>query len=779
MPVKHRMKNIILAFLVMLPLVFSMLFFAYLPPKFDLIVYTGNIKGEGSCSAYLGSTSQPFAYLYKADACFGSELKTLRMQDLRYDVNSVTLSLFGIEEADILAYDIAVFGYTVLHHNSEGDRIVLRPMTTEATESHEASIGHIQNDNPEDSFNVNFTKSIGIPLWVWIVYFFILFLITAVLALSLAVLFERAAGLRLPLLGASAILAAIIMGCLFCGSLPYVDYKYFLLNWLLFYAVSLLIGALSLPRIGSAFVSAFVLFWYAANYYVIAFRNKPVMPADLKAAATAREVVGGYDLTPSPAMLAAIIVVLCYLAALFLVSRKERDGREKSAAWKQLLKRGCAAAASAAILFFCTHNSAFSALNSFQWDSKVLEGFHREGIALTFINSALSARVPQPEGYSREAVESYLSEYQAAASEAPEGVRPTRIIMVMNEAFSDLRTVGLDPRIDVMPYIDSLQENTIQGNLHVSVLGGGTCNTEFEALTGCTLAFLGAGAYPYTENVTEPLFSLASFFRENGYLTEAFHANEATNWNRNIVYPNLGFSVFHPIKDYPELVYLHNYVTDASDYHFIEAEDEAHADQPRFLFNVTIQNHADYDHFLDVEEAESVKEYGGGLDESTRVYLSLIKVSDDTVRELVERYRESEEPTMIIFFGDHQPYLGDKAMENTYSGISSFLDYFKSKFFIWTNYETEPIIGLDISANYLPWLILERGNFPLPPYARMLKELYESYPILTSQGIIRADDGMLYDSAADLLDDPLIRKYQYIQYANLFDEIDPAWFAVK
>lgn len=172
-----------------------------------------------------------------------------------------------------------------------------------------------------------------------------------------------------------------------------------------------------------------------------------------------------------------------------------------------------------------------------------------------------------------------------------------------------------------------------------------------------------------------------------------------------------------------------------------------------------------------------MKAYGGELAESARVYLSLIKASDDAVRELVEAYRDSEEPTMIVYFGDHQPYLSGDGQEEIYTDVSNILDYFRTKFFIWTNYETQPVGNLGISANYLPWLILERANIPLPPYAQLLKELYEEYPILTSQGVISAE-GVMYDNVAECYDDPLIRKYQYVQYANLFDELDEAWFLV-
>ena len=428
------------------------------------------------------------------------------------------------------------------------------------------------------------------------------------------------------------------------------------------------------------------------------------------------------------------------------------------------------------------NTKAFRNLDSFAWDAVLLKSFHQEGMVLTYLKSALNSRVKAPEAYSRETVDGLLTAYVSEETGEPAGVSPTRIIMVMNEAFSDLRTVGLDDRIDVMPFVDSLDENVIEGSLYVSVYGGGTCNTEFEALTGNTLAFLGTGAYPYAENVTEPRFSLASYFRDMGYLTEAFHANEATNWNRNMVYPFLGFSDFHDIKDYTEALgevpMLHTHPADTADYAFIEQVDAENDAASRFLFNVTMQNHSGYERWENVEKADSVAEYGDMLYLDTQIYLSLIKASDDAVRQLVEAYRDSEEPTMIIFFGDHQPGLPAYAQQEIYTKVSSFTDWYKSKFFIWTNYESETVHGLEVSANYLPYLILQRGNFDLPPYVRMLGELYEAYPVLSAMGVIDAD-GNLYGSVNELPDDPLIGNYRMIQYANLFDELDPAWFEVK
>ena len=502
------------------------------------------------------------------------------------------------------------------------------------------------------------------------------------------------------------------------------------------------------------------------------------MPADLKAIGTAKEVMGGYSFWPTWKMVLGVAVVILYAIVLIETWKKSKSA-EKQPLKKQLIRRGVSAVAAVLLMVIGVNTQTFKGLSSFAWDMVLLKSFHEEGMVTTYLKSAFNSIVREPEGYSRELVSSFLTDYQE--KQKPEGMQPTNIIMVMNEAFADLRTVGMNPAIDVMPFIDSLDENTVEGNLYVGVFGGGTCNTEFEALTGNTLAFLGPGAYPYTENVTKPMFSLARYFKDTGYLAESFHPNEPQNWNRNMVYPNLGFEVFHSIDDYEnfgDVTYLHDLVADITDYRYIEAIDSENAKSPHFLFDVTMQNHSGYERWLDVEKAESVAENGSDLYVDTQIYLSLIKASDNEVKQLVETCSAINEPTMIIFFGDHQPGLPGVAMDEIYTDVNSQLDLFKSKFFIWTNYDSPKLHNMGISANYLPWLIMDQGNFPMPPYIQMLGELYEHYPIISSQGVMDID-GNIYTGIAEVMDDPLIRKYQYIQYANLFDEIDPAWFAVQ
>ena len=162
--------------------------------------------------------------------------------------------------------------------------------------------------------------------------------------------------------------------------------------------------------------------------------------------------------------------------------------------------------------------------------------------------------VKVPDGYDEDAVEAIFDEYKdvdTGISKTPEDELPS-IIVIMNEAFSDLSVLGdFVTNDDVIPFINSLEEDTIKGLLHVSVLGGNTANTEFEFLTGSTMAFLPAGSIPYQQYIDRETPNLTSQLADLGYKTTAIHPYYASGWRRNKVYPLFGFekSVFSRLTD--------------------------------------------------------------------------------------------------------------------------------------------------------------------------------------------------------------------------------------
>ena len=253
-------------------------------------------------------------------------------------------------------------------------------------------------------------------------------------------------------------------------------------------------------------------------------------------------------------------------------------------------------------------------------------GYRNNGSLFHFWINTKYLIVSPPDGYSSDQVEQIVNsgEEQAGNDGAPGATKERpNIICIMDETLSDLSVVGdFTTNIDYMPYMRSLSDNTVKGNLYVSVYGAGTANSEFEFLTGDSLAFLPAGACAYESYVDNPMPSLVSSLGTLGYSKTAFHPYYGANWQRERVYPLLGFEDYISIEDlfgeenvaqyredgnflrysqevsemYPDQVtFLRRYVSDEFDFRQVEQMyEERDEGRPFFLFNVTMQNHSSY-----------------------------------------------------------------------------------------------------------------------------------------------------------------------------------------
>ena len=751
-------------FICLIPITFILSFIGYFPVTFDLNMIVDVEHEDGILESYNRSNTS-LNYYHGTGWVFGNEPNgvTLEASDYGYDMNSLLFSIKGgVKKITLHYFSTSVWDIKTVEASGLeiGQHTFLNGGLIPALEGDDFSL------TAEDTDSEVYFKISGftfIPVWFWIIYFSIILVINYLLTLIAGFVLPRFKYWKGSLLSLTVSITALLLGMFINGALSYITYDYFFLNWIIVFIVCNIINCLSVHYIGTIIGSGIVLLWYCANYFVILFRGKPITPSDLFAIQTAGEVAGGYSIVPTWKMIVSILIWLGMCIALVIVSR--REGKRVS-----IQKRTIGIGVSVIAFILCLHNPIYSSLNTFVWDARLLNDFYTEGMVLSFTRSYFSSFVRQPEGYSKEAVSGYLKQYQDDES-LPSGIQPARIIMIMNEAFSDLRDSGMPDTVDVMPFIDSLKEDTASGILYASVYGGGTCNTEFEALTGNSMAFLPANSYPYSQYVKNDLFSLADYFDRYDYQTAAFHAGAKSSWNRNLVYPRLGFGKFYSRDEWEGIEYLHKLPSDLSNYQFIEKTGEE-TGTPSFFFNVTYQNHSGYDTWEDVPKNESALQIPVN---DAQVYLSLVSESDKAVEQLINYYENSDEPTMIIFFGDHQPGLGSENSYYVYNNNVGGLNKYKTKLFIWTNYDTEEKQGLAVSANYLPLLVLERGNFELPPYLKMLRDVYEKYPVITSQGVIDSE-GTYYSEADELKDDPLIQMYRYVQYANMFDDIDEAWF---
>lgn len=166
----------------------------------------------------------------------------------------------------------------------------------------------------------------------------------------------------------------------------------------------------------------------------------------------------------------------------------------------------------------------------------------------------------------------------------------------MDEAFSDLSVWGdFETSEEVMPFFKQLQQEAVGGEVYVSVKGGNTANTEFEFLTGNSMAFLPTGSIPYQQYIKSETPSLASYLKSLGYTTTAIHPYNRSGWDRDTVYEYFGFDQFLDKDSFTDPYRLRGYISDKSAFDKIIEQYEIGKNQgSQFIFEVTMQNHGGY-----------------------------------------------------------------------------------------------------------------------------------------------------------------------------------------
>jgi len=382
--------------------------------------------------------------------------------------------------------------------------------------------------------------------------------------------------------------------------------------------------------------------------------------------------------------------------------------------------------------------------------------------------------VEEPEGYSAEKVNEIASKTGGGDKT---GDLPENIIVIMNESFSDLSVLGdFKTSEPVLPCFKEMKSYTSQGNVYVSVYGGGTANSEFEFFTGNSVAFIPAGTVAFQMYVEEGDSSLVSLLKEHGYRTVAYHPFRKDNYNRLSVYDIYGFDEYYGKGDI-KFKKLRNYASDKSDYQgLIQLYENKVPGERLFLYNVTMQNHAGYD-YKDYDSTIFLADYPGEFPE-TEQYLSLMHESDQALQELIEYFSQVKEKTVILLFGDHQPALEDgfyqrvMGAETAENSFEHFQRKFITPYVLWSNYELDVEEKENISTNYLGSYLLDAIGVELPVYNRYLLELREKIPAVNVNGFLDDQGTMHWIGETGSEYEEVLAEYRMFEYNNLFDGKD-------
>lgn len=526
------------------------------------------------------------------------------------------------------------------------------------------------------------------------------------------------------------------------------------------------------------------------NYVLLIFRDSPLASTDFASFGTAMDVAGNYSIYFNQAFLWSFTIALIHFAiALSLKQYKSFVRKQRIAALLGLALWG------GSVYYVIFASDLLQKANIYVSGFRPKWSYNSHGYTLAFFITVKTSRISEPEGYSPAAAEKTASAYTSDKAQGKEEVseKHPNIIVVMNEAYSDLRLIhDFKTNRDFAPFFDSLKKDTIKGTMHTSIFGGSTANTEYEFLTGNSISALPFHTVAYNNNVKVKSPSLATTLKDQGYKgIVAMHPGMNNSYNRNVVYPKLGFNKYISLEDMKNPKKLRAYVSDKADYEELMKNyrefRKKDPSSPYFMFNVTIQNHSDFKLTSGVVPQEiSIRDSDLNMEEAGQ-YLNLIKKSDEALKELVTYYKKQKEPTVIVLFGDHQPRVEDEfyeeLMNRAGSGLSdlekSELQY-RVPFMIWANYDIGEKENVQISANYLSSYMLHTLGLKMTGYNKYLMDLYKKMPVETAI-CYETENGKMYQPDEDSpvkkdLDDYHILEYNYIvDHKNLV----PGFFTLR
>ena len=491
-----------------------------------------------------------------------------------------------------------------------------------------------------------------------------------------------------------------------------------------------------------------------AQYFVADFKAYVIMPSDLMVLGTAAAVAGGYVYEVGDQVLLALALALLACGAASLLPSPARGSARRVAV---NLGAACACAALLAAAVCVPSYADDLGVSVSGWAP--LSSYRTQGFLPSFVTLAHGMSLEEPEGYSDEGALGLEQAYAAAydegpgsdsgreAAEAQFAEEQPSVVVIVDETFADLnQLVGEGWGYEGPERYNSIDDALMRGTLTVSTVNGGTCNTEFELLTGISLGFVGEGTYPFSFYDLSEAPSLARQLRDLGYVTTAMHPNLATNYNRAVAYPALGFDEFLSEEDFEGAERYHSGVSDAETFdrviELLESDD-----RPQLIYDLTMQNHSSYDQ----DNLGEVPQYSfDGLDEGGNAqlseYLACIEETDRALEEFLGQLEGLDRPVAVLFLGDHQSYVAswlNDAVRPDEAEPDHSLRLYETTYCVWANYDVagceQVSERVDASASNVAALMLDVIGAPLSDFQKAQVVSYDELTALSVVGVRDAE----------------------------------------
>lgn len=480
----------------------------------------------------------------------------------------------------------------------------------------------------------------------------------------------------------------------------------FILNYLIVLApflIALFVKKKLIPYV------VFLAMWITVgivDFYLLSYRTTPFTGVDIDIDINELGVAFLYlSVIESVLIVMLILVILIVVFSLIFVCPKSKP------VFGSRVKAAVTVFASWGVIYLLVMFAIDHNLLSLKFGNLALT-YEEEGIAYSLIVTIVDTGMAEPDGYSSDAVSEIVDNdaadgtpVQEDKTEQKDADELPNIIFIQLESFIDPTEVqGVEYSEDPMPYYRSLREQYSSGYLTVPTIVAGTCNTEFEVITGMNLDFFGPGEYPYKTILKETTCeSMAYDLKDIGYTAHAIHNNTATFYGRNLIYSHFGFDTFTTIETMCDVEKTPNgWAKDAvltkSIMDCLESTEGRD-----LIYTVSVQCHGVYTTVLSDEEA---KIKVSGIEDETlhdmfTYYVNEVKEVDNFVRELTTALSNCGEDVVLVMYGDHIPGL---SLSND---IMANNDIYTTEYVIWDNIGLEKQ-DMDITSYQLAAEVFDR-----------------------------------------------------------------------
>ena len=536
----------------------------------------------------------------------------------------------------------------------------------------------------------------------------------------------------------SSVIVLYFIELLSNSSIRYIPFRVLLCNLMIVGGVQLLLTAIT-GRVHLAVIATVIIGFVgsAVNHFVLMFRGTVIVPIDVIALDAAKDVISNYTFTIDIQILLAAVILTagCVIVARYPVKLNIKK------LLPAVTRIVTGILACGLLVFSCSKYSR-------GWSGAIIyfkdatDFAQMNGFVYSFVQTMHNMVMEEPNGYDANYVKAIMANYDG--KEKQTDIQPD-IIMIMSETWTDFSIITdvSSFSTDPMPYLHSVAKdsnpNTLVRSTIVPVFGSGTCNSEFESITGLSLANFSAYCFPYLQYVDDNTPSVASYLKEQGYRTYALHPGETETWARDRVYKYFKFDEVYFQENFPYQDLRHEMISDGACFNSIlDMLPTEESDQPAFIFNVTIRNHGGYSKNTDFDIRVEVENTNGKYDDAER-FASLMLYSDEELEQFIKQLEQRQRPTVLVMFGDHLPSLSDdyfKYIHMDQAEASNPLAMYTTPYFIWSNYDIDTDdIPQTVSSNYIGLIAMKLADVELNGWYEYLDNQMSKTPVYSLYGI--------------------------------------------